>query len=581
MKNIATVLRLARQQSVVKQVLTDAAMRGTSAVANYGYAFAPANLALCKYWGKRDWELNLPVTSSFSISMGMKGTFTLIAHRGKETTTSDTGADASGSLAILDTGDMGQDIKQDLYLLNGQVISPKTSFARRLHAYLDLFRPNPNTFYVVKTISTVPVAAGLASSASGYAALIQALNRLYGWDLSLQQLSILARLGSGSACRSLWHGFAEWHCGSDPDGMDSYATTLVDNFYTNTTCETADVNSVNTASSCSWPDLRIGILFISKQQKIVSSREAMLHTVKTSSFYQTWPTQVAHDLDAIKQAVVTRNFELFGSTAEYNSLAMHALMAGARPPVIYSQPATLAAMQRVWDLRRAAIPVFFTQDAGPNLKLLFLASEEVIVTKAFPDIEIIRPFIDIVEEQLILVDEHDREIGVAPKMMVHLNGQLHRAFSILIFRERNKNIEVLLQQRSADKYHSADLWTNTCCGHPRFGEDIAVAAHRRLREEMGIVTDLYKIGAFNYCAKLVSSGLIEHEIDHIFIGTLSASTATLGDSVIKSNVHEVQDHNWVELNFLCQDLSLNPIKYTPWLPKVLIKFKQNLMEKYQ
>lgn len=507
-----------QKQDVIKEILKQFTGVKSSVTLPAAYAWAPANLALCKYWGKRDEELNLPMTSSLSISLGNRGTFTRISYV------------AAG---------VG-----DIYVVNGKEVAAGSEFAKRLRAFLDLFRPNKQAFYLVETESTVPIAAGLASSASGYAALVLALNKFYNWNLAKKELSVLARLGSGSACRSLWSGFVEWYRGERSDGMDCYAAPL----------------------TLGWPELRIGTLIFSHQAKKISSRQAMAQTVATSKFYPMWPCQVEVDLQKIHQAISTQDFVLLGSTAEHNSLAMHALMQSTLPPIIYSNSDTIAAMQRVWELRHAGIEVFFTQDAGANLQLLFLANEEHIVQSAFPELEIIRPFFDMRSEQLILVDETDREIGVGEKLPVHVNGQLHRAFSVVLWRRHNGNIEVLLQQRSKHKYHSANLWSNSCCGHPRPGEDVLAAAMRRLHEEMGVTMPLREVGTFLYRAELPGSGLYEHEMDHVFVGECSTQLA------LKPNRDEVQAFSWMTIDRLLADLNENSQQYTVWLPQVMAFF---------
>ena len=131
--------------------------------------------------------------------------------------------------------------------------------------------------------------------------------------------------------------------------------------------------------------------------------------------------------------------------------------------------------------------------------------------------------------EVILVDEQDQEIGVMEKMEAHRQGLLHRAFSVFIFNEKG---EMLLQQRSLDKYHSGGLWTNACCSHPRPGEDIQRAAQRRLHEELGFVTSIEEIFDFIYKSPF-DNGLTEHEFDHVFIGVY--------DDVIEPNQKEVKD----------------------------------------
>ena len=302
-----------------------------------GRAFAPANIALCKYWGKRDDELNLPVTSSLSMSLGTLGATTEISR-------------CEGP---------------DRIFLNGQVVAPEESFAQRVSAYLDLFRDQHG--YDVRTVSTVPVAAGLASSASGFAALALALDDLYGWALDQPSLSILARLGSGSACRSLGQGFFEWHAGTRDDGMDSFAEPL----------------------RVEWPDLRIGLLELSGAPKPVGSRAAMRRTRDTGALYRAWPEKVAQDLPEIRTALEARDLDRLGAAAESNALAMHATMLSARPPVLYWLPESVAVMRSVWEARAAGESLYFTMDAGPNIKVLFLEANRATITERFPSVRIV------------------------------------------------------------------------------------------------------------------------------------------------------------------------------------------------
>ncbi len=306
--------------------------------------FAPANIALCKYWGKRDQQLHLPRTDSLSVSLGPLGSTCRIAWQDGP----------------------------DTYFLQGELLDPATPFSRRLHAYLDLFR-GPDRYgygYRVEAENSIPTAAGFASSASGFAALVQALDGLHGWGLDKTSLSILARLGSGSACRSLWQGFVHWHAGCHADGLDSYAEPLAG----------------------SWPDLRLGLLTVSADAKSVGSREAMQHTVATSPLYRNWPEVVASDMDELADAISQQDFMRVGACAEGNALAMHATMLAARPAVCYWQPASLQAIHAVQALRQDGVPVFFTMDAGPNLKLLFEEQARRQVEAAFPDVQVVSPW---------------------------------------------------------------------------------------------------------------------------------------------------------------------------------------------
>lgn len=160
-------------------------------------------------------------------------------------------------------------------------------------------------------------------------------------------------------------------------------------------------------------------------------------------------------------------------------------------------------------------------------------------------------------EQIILVDEYDREMGCAEKLQAHVEGRLHRAFSIFIFDSRQR---LLLQKRAQTKYHSANLWSNTCCGHPRPGESTQAAAHRRLREEMNFDCELREVFEFLYKAEFENK-LIEHEYDHVFVGEFNGVPAV--------NVSEVQAWRWTGFEELTSNAQRFPQDYTYWL-KVLI-----------
>lgn len=163
-------------------------------------------------------------------------------------------------------------------------------------------------------------------------------------------------------------------------------------------------------------------------------------------------------------------------------------------------------------------------------------------------------------EQVILVNEADEEIGFMEKMEAHEKALLHRAFSIFVF---NSSGELLLQQRASEKYHSANLWTNTCCSHPRPGETAAQAADRRLMEEMGFQTPLQKAFDFVYKAPF-DNGLTEHEFDHVFIGTYEGS--------IQTNPSEVQAHAFRSFDAIEAMIQNHPAQFTSWFliafPKV-------------
>jgi isopentenyl-diphosphate delta-isomerase len=170
------------------------------------------------------------------------------------------------------------------------------------------------------------------------------------------------------------------------------------------------------------------------------------------------------------------------------------------------------------------------------------------------------------EEKVILVDKNDNQVGLMPKLEAHEKGILHRAFSIFIF---NSKYELLLQKRASSKYHSGGLWTNTCCSHPREGEDTLDAANRRLDEEMGIKTSLRKVYDFIYKAEL-DNQLTEHEFDHVFYGVFD------NDPIL--NKDEAEDFKWVDMETLNNDIIKDEDNYTVWF-KIAFEYFYNYLKK--
>ena len=165
------------------------------------------------------------------------------------------------------------------------------------------------------------------------------------------------------------------------------------------------------------------------------------------------------------------------------------------------------------------------------------------------------------KKKVILVDKNDNQIGPAEKIKAHKEKKLHRCFSVLIF---NSQGEFLIQQRAKNKYHSALLWSNTCCSHPRPNKDIKKEAQRRLKQEMGIKCDnLKEIFTFTYYADFRE--LAEHEFDHVFIGKF--------DGKPKPNKKEAENWKWISKKDLKKDIKQNPKKYTYWFPIILDKLK--------
>jgi diphosphomevalonate decarboxylase len=241
---------------------------------------------------------------------------------------------------------------------------------QRLAAFLALFPAADQGRFDIDTHNQVPTAAGLASSASGFAALVKAMNQAFGWELSQEKCSLLARLGSGSASRSLYDGFAIWHQGLRADGLDSYATALPQ----------------------VWPSLCVGLVEVDTSQKSIGSTAGMQQTVSDCDLYQAWPKQAQKALSTLQLALETQDFATLGKTAEHNALSMHATMIATWPPILYWQPQSVAAMQTVWQLRADGVGVYFTMDAGPNLKLLFEEQDRPAVEQAFGNLTILRPF---------------------------------------------------------------------------------------------------------------------------------------------------------------------------------------------
>ena len=169
------------------------------------------------------------------------------------------------------------------------------------------------------------------------------------------------------------------------------------------------------------------------------------------------------------------------------------------------------------------------------------------------------------EENVILVDEHDKQIGLMPKMEAHEKAVLHRAFSVFVFNQKG---DLMLQQRAAHKYHSPLLWTNTCCSHQRDGETNLEAGKRRLYEEMGFTTPLKEVFSFIYKAPF-DNGLTEHELDHVMVGRFEGNP--------NINKEEVESYKWMPLEAVQQDIKANPSIYTAWF-KIIFKESYKILK---
>jgi diphosphomevalonate decarboxylase len=288
-------------------------------------ATACANIALIKYWGKRDIVLNLPAVGSISLTLEALQTKTSVCFDPK--------------------------LKRQQHKINAQTTSRPQ--LKRVEKFLDLLRHETglNLHARVESFNNFPTGAGLASSASAFAALGLAATRALGLNYSQKELSVLARKGSGSAARSVYGGFVEMRKGINPDGEDAYAVQLQSKEY--------------------W-DLRVLILVTSEKEKHISSTEAMKICAKTSPYYKKWIDESDADLSGMRTAIEMKDIEKLGELAEYSTFKMHALMISAWPAILYWNAKTVELIHQVQQLRKKGIPAFVTIDAGPQIKVITL-----------------------------------------------------------------------------------------------------------------------------------------------------------------------------------------------------------------
>lgn len=283
-------------------------------------AKAPANIAFIKYWGKRDEKLRLPANSSISMNL-------------------------SGALTVTSV-EFNRKLESDTLFFNG--LKANKGELQRVSNHLNLIRniSKIKDFARVESKNNFPKGAGIASSASGFAALTVAASRAASLKLSEKELSIIARLGSGSACRSIPDGFVEWKGSSKSE--DSYAYSLYG----------PDYWKIN--------DL---IAIVGENSKKVSSTEG--HAIAESSpFYKTRILGMAQKVKEIKLALKNRDFTKFGEILEAEAINMHAVMMTSKPPLYYWTPKTLEIILKVIDWRSKGIEVYFTIDAGPNVHVI-------------------------------------------------------------------------------------------------------------------------------------------------------------------------------------------------------------------
>lgn len=300
-------------------------------------ARAHSNIALIKYWGKKDEALNLPLNGSLSLTLDAFYTDTYIS--------------------------FDEDIDKDIFSLNNQVQDEKAT--SRVVNFIDIFRKlsGINKKALIVSSNNFPTASGLASSASGFAALACACNAALNLNFDNKELSSIARLGSGSATRSIFGGFVEW--------LNTHAENIDD---------------------ANW-DVGMISVIVSKEEKTISSREGMKITQNTSPFYQQWLIQSKLDLMEIKEAIKNRDFELVGVITEKNSFNLHAIMLSSNPSLLYWESDTIKVIQIVKMLRKEGLSCYTTIDAGANVNILCRLSQADMIKKKlseyFPEKNII------------------------------------------------------------------------------------------------------------------------------------------------------------------------------------------------
>ncbi|GAX02786.1 diphosphomevalonate decarboxylase [Secundilactobacillus pentosiphilus] len=297
-------------------------------------AKAHTNIALVKYWGKLNDQLIIPQNDSLSITLDKFYTQTAVQFL--------------------------PELAADDVIFDGQVLSDDASL--RVRTFLNHVRELAGFDYHARVITKnfVPTSAGLASSASGFAALAGAASRAAGLALNQRDLSRLARRGSGSATRSIFGGFVAWQQGHDDATSFAYPID----------------------ERPAW-DIAVVVLVLTVKQKKVSSRVGMRLAVETSPFYSAWVTASQADFKTVKTAIQNQDFEALGHTSEQNAMRMHALTLSSDPNFTYFNADSIKAMQLVKDLRLQGIVCYFTMDAGPNVKIICQGADAKQIAQHF------------------------------------------------------------------------------------------------------------------------------------------------------------------------------------------------------
>ncbi|WP_162240372.1 diphosphomevalonate decarboxylase [Nocardia arizonensis] len=299
----------------------------------WSQATAYPNIALVKYWGKRDPANGLATTDSLSLTVGIHPAVTRVR--------------------ILSDGS-----DADVVRVNGE--RAPDAFASRVRDFLDIVRARGGRSErcEVDTVNGGPIGAGLASSASGFAALAGASSMAYGLATDPRSLSLLARRGSGSACRSIYGGFSTWRVG------------------------TASNSAGEPVSSPLTDDVAMVVVTVSAKAKEIGSSEGMRLTTETSPFYDAWVASSVRDFATSLDALEAGDIHALGAVAEANAFRMHAVMLSAQPPIRYLTDDTFAVISAVRKARAAGLAAYATMDAGPNVKVLTCAGDVEDVARA-------------------------------------------------------------------------------------------------------------------------------------------------------------------------------------------------------
>jgi len=311
-------------------------------------AYANANIAIIKYWGRRDDARRIPTNNSISFTM-------------------------DDQLQTVTTVEFSEKLRHDTLILNGKPGSGK-ALARVSH-FLDFVRmkaKKKKLFAKIVSKNSFPTAAGLASSASGFAALAAASTRAIGlrsFSENKKNLSMLARIGSGSASRSIFGGAVEWRAGVKKDGSDCY--------------------SVQLSSPEKWKDLRNVIAITNSKEKRISSTDAMTRTVRTSEMFKCRLESVERRLRIVRKAITDQDFEAMAPTIMQESDSMHAVMLDSWPPIAYLNGISLEIIHKVLELNDSyGRPVAaYTFDAGPNAHIYTTKKFEKTVRKSLDDVD--------------------------------------------------------------------------------------------------------------------------------------------------------------------------------------------------